>query len=200
MPTDERPAINPYTKLAIELGPLVAFFVTQRRWDLIVATGVFMVAMTISVVASRKLEKRWPVMPVITLAFVLVLGALTLALGEGTFIKVKPTFTNLTFAAVLLGGLARGKLFLKIVFSEAFELSDEGWRKLTVRFGLFFVGLAILNEIVWRNFSDDGWTNFKVFGIIPLTLLFMLLQTPLLQRHAVRPEEASGDGFGDGDP
>ena len=77
---------------------------------------------------------------------------------------------------------------MKVVFSEAFELTDAGWRALTLRFGLFFVALAIANEIVWRNFSDDGWTNYKVFGVLPVTLLFMVLQMPLLQRHGIRSE------------
>ena len=180
--------MSPGVKLAVELGPLVVFFVAQRKWDLIVATGAFMVAMLASVVAARRLEGRWPTMPLITLVFVLLLGGLTLLLGDGLFIKVKPTFTNLTFAAILLGGMARGKLFLKVVFQEAFQLQDEGWRKLTLRFGWFFVALAALNEVVWRNFSDDGWTNFKVFGIMPLTVVFMLMQGGLLQRYAVEPE------------
>jgi len=185
--TEHRP-MRPGVKLAIELGPLVVFFVSQRRWDLIVATGAFMVAMVVSVAAARRLEGRWPTMPLITLVFVLVLGGLTLLFGDGLFIKIKPTFTNLTFAAILLGGMARGKLFLKVVFGEALQLQDEGWRKLTLRFGWFFVALAALNEVVWRNFSDDGWTNFKVFGIMPLTLVFMLLQGGLLQQYAVKPE------------
>ena len=196
----DRQPPNPTVKLAIELGPLVAFFVAQRRWDLIVATGVFMGAMVVSVIASRRLEGRWPTMPLITLVFVLLLGGLTLLLGDGLFIKVKPTFTNLTFAAILLGGMARGKLFLKVVFQEAFQLEEEGWRKLTLRFGLFFVALAGLNEVVWRTFSDDGWTNFKVFGIMPLTVVFMLSQAGLLQRHAQQPEgEAEGSGTSGGD-
>lgn len=196
----DRQPPNPTVKLAIELGPLVAFFVAQRRWDLIVATGVFMGAMVVSVIASRRLEGRWPTMPLITLVFVLLLGGLTLLLGDGLFIKVKPTFTNLTFAAILLGGMARGKLFLKVVFQEAFQLEEEGWRKLTLRFGLFFIALAGLNEVVWRTFSDDGWTNFKVFGIMPLTVVFMLAQAGLLQRHAQQPEgEAEGPGTSGGD-
>jgi len=190
----DRQPPSPMLKFAIELGPLVAFFVAQRRWDLIVATGVFMAAMVISVAASRRLEGRWPTMPLITLVFVLVLGGLTLLLGDGLFIKVKPTFTNITFAVILLGGMACGKLFLKVVFQEAFQLRDEGWRKLTVRFGLFFLALAGLNELVWRNFSDDGWTNFKVFGIMPLTIVFMLSQAGLLQRYALRPEGGKEEG------
>lgn len=178
-------APNPLVKLAIELGPLIAFFLVQRRVDIFWATGVFMAAMVVALVASRKLEGRWPTMPLVTGAFVLVFGGLTLWLQDATFIKLKPTLTNLLFAALLLGGLARGRLFLKLVFGEAFALDEEGWRILTVRFGLYFLVLAGLNELVWRNFSEDTWTTFKVFGILPLTILFTALQMPLVQRHAV---------------
>ncbi|MDA1266924.1 MAG: septation protein A [Planctomycetota bacterium] len=192
MSTD-RSAPNPMLKLAIELGPLVAFFIAQRRADLLVATAVFMVAMTISVLVSWRMEGRLPVMPLITLVFVLLLGGLTLALGETGFIKVKPTFTNVTFAAILGIGMLRGKLFLKTVFQEAFQLEDEGWRVLTLRFVWFFLALAVLNEIVWRNFSDDRWTDFKVFGIMPLTIAFMVAQSPLLNRYAIKVAAAASE-------
>lgn len=184
-------ALSPGLKLAIELGPLLAFFAAQRAADLFVATGVFMAATVVSVVAARRLEGRWPTMPLITGVFVLLMGGLTLYLQDGTFIKVKPTITNLLFAAILLGGLARGRLFLKLVFGEAFQLDELGWRALTLRFGLYFVFLAGLNEIVWRNFSEDRWTDFKVFGILPLTLLFTALQTPLIQRHSLEESGAA---------
>lgn len=183
-----RRTISPGLKLLIELGPLVAFFITQRKWDIFWATGVFMVAISISLVASRRLERRWPTMPLVTAVFVLILGGLTLYLQDATFIKLKPTIVNLLFAGILLGGLAAGRLFLKVVFEGAFQLEDLGWRVLTVRFGVFFVFLAGLNEVVWRNFSEDAWVNFKVFGIMPLTLVFMLAQAKLLERHAIEPE------------
>lgn len=193
-PTSTPPAAgHPGRKLAIELGPLLAFFVAQRTADIFVATGVFMAATVVSVFASRRLEGRWPTMPLVTGVFVLLMGGLTLYLQDGTFIKVKPTITNLLFAAILLGGLARGRLFLKLVFGEAFQLDEPGWRALTVRFGLYFVFLAGVNEVVWRNFSEDRWTDFKVFGILPLTLLFTALQTPLIQRHALAEAETPAE-------
>lgn len=190
---EPRPTISPGLKLVIELGPLVAFFITQRKLDIFWATGVFMVAISISLVASRRLEKRWPTMPLVTAGFVLILGGLTLYLKDATFIKLKPTIVNLLFAGILLGGLAAGRLFLKVVFESAFQLEDLGWRILTVRFGVFFVFLAGLNEVVWRNFSEDAWVNFKVFGIMPLTLVFMLAQARLLARHAIEPEAEAQD-------
>ncbi len=190
---EPRRTISPGLKLLIELGPLVAFFITQRKWDIFWATGVFMVAISISLVASRRLERRWPTMPLVTAVFVLILGGLTLYLKDATFIKLKPTIVNLLFAAILLGGLAAGRLFLKVVFEGAFQLEDLGWRILTVRFGLFFVFLAGVNEVVWRNFSEDTWVSFKVFGIMPLTLVFMLAQAKLLERHAIEPDAEAQD-------
>ncbi len=171
-------------KLLIEFGPLTAFFLAQRFKDLYWATGVFMLAITISLVVSRRIERRWPMVPLITAVFVLVMGGLTLYLQDATFIKLKPTIVNLLFAAILLGGLACKRLFLRTVFAEAFDLADEGWAKLTVRFGCFFVLLAGLNELVWRTQSDDFWTTFKVFGIAPLTIVFMLFQSRLVDRYS----------------
>jgi intracellular septation protein len=161
----------------------VTFFLAQRYKDIYWATGVFMVAISISVLASRRIEHRWPVVPLVTAVFVLVMGGLTLWLQDATFIMMKPTIVNLLFAAILLGGLAWKRLFLKTVFAEAFDLEDEGWSRLTLRFGLFFVFLAGVNEIVWRTQSEDVWTSFKVFGIAPLTIVFMLLQGRLVERY-----------------
>ncbi len=178
---------RPLRKLLIEFGPLLAFFATQRYKDLYWATGVFMVAITVSLLASRRIERKWPVVPLVTAVFVLILGGLTLWLQDSTFIKIKPTIVNLLFASILLIGLATGRLFLKTVFAEAFDLVDEGWSKLTLRFGLFFAFLAGVNEAVWRTQSEDFWTSFKVFGILPLTLVFMLLQSRLIERYT-RPK------------
>jgi intracellular septation protein len=165
----------------------VAFFLAQRFKDIYWATGVFMVAISISVLVSRRIERKWPVVPLVTAVFVLVMGGLTLWLQDATFIMMKPTIVNLLFAAILLVGLARERLFLKTIFAEAFDLEDEGWSKLTLRFGLFFVFLAGVNEIVWRTQSEDVWTSFKVFGIAPLTIVFMLLQGRLVERYT-RPK------------
>jgi intracellular septation protein len=178
---------KPLRKLLIEFGPLVAFFLAQRFKDIYWATGVFMVAISISVLVSRRIERKWPVVPLVTAVFVLVMGGLTLWLQDATFIMMKPTIVNLLFAAILLVGLAGNRLFLKTVFAEAFDLEDEGWSKLTLRFGLYFIFLAGVNEIVWRTQSEDVWTSFKVFGIAPLTIVFMLLQGRLVERYT-RPK------------
>jgi len=120
-----------------------------------------------------------------------VFGGLTLFLQDETFIKLKPTIIYLLFAAVLVGGLIMRKPLLAMVFDAMFHLTDEGWRKLTIRWAAFFFALAVLNEIVWRTQSTDTWVSFKVFGVMPLTFVFALAQMPLLQRYAAEPEDAA---------
>ncbi len=178
-------------KLLIEAGPLVVFFVANARQGLIWATGAFMVAIAASVAASYVLQRRLPTLPLVTAVFVMVFGGLTLYLQDATFIKLKPTIVNALFAAILFAGLAFRKSYLKSVIGEMIPMTDEGWRKLTFRWAFYFVLLAGLNEVVWRNFSDDAWVNFKVFGLMPLTLLFSVSQLPLMTRHRL-DEEAAG--------
>jgi intracellular septation protein len=124
------------------------------------------------------------VMPLVTAVIVIIFGGLTLALHNDTFIKLKPTIIYLLFGGTLIGGLAFGKSFLGVLFDSVFDLTDEGWRKLTWRWAFFFFELAVLNEIVWRNFSTDIWVSFKLFGVVPLTFLFGALQYPLLTKYA----------------
>ena len=124
-------------------------------------------------------------MPLVTGVVVLVFGGLTLALQDEIFIKMKPTIVNTLFGGVLIGGLFFGKSLLGYVFDSVFQLTDEGWRKLTLRWGLFFFVLAMVNEVIWRNFSTDFWVSFKVFGMMPLTIVFTLTQMPLIQRHSL---------------
>lgn len=176
-------------KLVLEFGPLVIFFVTNSKFGIFHATAAFMVAITLSLVISKLVFKKIAVMALFTGVFVLVFGALTLYLNDETFIKVKPTIVNLLFAFILLAGLYKGRIFLKYVFEEAFHLKEEGWRQLTIRWGLFFIALAVLNEFVWRNFSTDDWVSFKVFGIMPITMIFGLFQIGLLQKYQIEEKE-----------
>ncbi len=192
--------INPILKLVLELGPLMVFFFANARGEwlvqkfpalgdvggpIFVATLLFMVATAIALAASWILLRTLPIMPLVSGIVVLVFGALTLWLQDDVFIKMKPTIVNTLFGAVLLGGLAFGRSLLGYVFDSAFHLDAEGWRKLTLRWGLFFLFLAIVNEVVWRNFSTDTWVAFKVWGIMPITLLFTFSQMPLIMRHSL---------------
>jgi intracellular septation protein len=180
----EKPQLNPWLKLALDVGPLLLFFVVNGRAGIFAATGVFMVAVLIAMGASYVLTRHVPLMAIVSAVVVLVFGALTLLLQNETFIKLKPTIIYVIFGALLLGGLALGKSLLALVFDQVFDLDAEGWRKLTLRWALFFFALAVLNELVWRTQSTDFWVSFKVFAILPLTFLFAALQYPLLKRHA----------------
>ncbi len=158
------------------------------------ATAFFMVATVVSLIVSKIVVKHLPLMPFVSGAIVLVFGGLGIYLQNELFIKMKPTIINALFGVVLLGGLFFGKSLLGYVFNAAFRLDDEGWRKLTFRWGLFFLFLAVLNEVVWRNFSDDAWITFKVWGTMPITILFTMSQMPLIMKHSLEDEEEKTQG------
>ena len=169
---------------ALELGPLVLFFVANGRWGIYWGTGIFIVATSIALPCYRMLEKRWPIMPMVGGFFVLVFGGLTIWLQDETFIKLKPTIVNCLFGVILGGGLLLLKRpLLKPIFGAAFQLTDEGWRKLTLRWALFFFLLAAINEVIWRSFSTETWIASKMFVSFPATLIFAFFQVPLLKRH-----------------
>jgi intracellular septation protein len=204
-PRKAKQAVNPMLKLVLELGPLLVFFFANARGEwlvqkfpvlgafggpIFIATGLFMAATAIALCVSWLLIRALPIMPMVSGIVVLIFGALTLYLQDDIFIKMKPTIVNTLFGGALLGGLYFGKSLLGYVFDSAFSLDAEGWRKLTFRWGLFFLFLAIANEVVWRNFSTDAWVTFKVWGIMPITLAFTLSQMPLILRHSL--DESAG--------
>ena len=175
-------------KLLIEMGPLVAFFAGNWFGGIFFGTGVFMVATIISLTVSWGLTRKIAMVPLVSAVFVALFGALTLWLQSDLFIKVKVTLINALFGAVLLGGVAFGKSYLKLIMGEAMKLGDGAWRTLSIRWGVFFFAMAGLNEIVWRNFSTDQWVNFKVFGLLPLTLVFAVANAPYMTKHMIEDE------------
>src|SRR5438552_18127691 len=206
----DKPQLNPLLKLVLDLGPLLLFFIAYwkptlfeplfaplmpdaiahgEKAGIFVATAVFMVAILVSLAVSYALTRHLPVMAMVTAVVVVVFGGLTLMLHDDTFIKMKPTIIYLLFAALLLGGLFFNKPLLAVVFDSVFDLTEEGWRKLTLRWAVFFLALAVLNEVVWRTQTTDFWVSFKVFGVLPLTFIFAALQYPLLQKYAAVKEE-----------
>jgi intracellular septation protein len=186
-------------KLATELGPLLVFFVANAKFNLFVATGAFMVAIVAAMIASYVVVRHVPIMAVVTAVIVLVFGTLTLVLHDETFIKIKPTIIYGLFAAILGGGLLFGRSFIAILFNQMFNLTPQGWRILTMRWALFFLAMAVLNEIIWRTQSTDFWVSFKLFGAVPLTMIFAMTQMPLMKRYHLEPAtlEASEAEAGD---
>lgn len=206
----KRKKVHPGLKFLLEMGPLVIFFLATFKGEALVAlvpalgalgkpifiaTALFMATSIVALAVSWVLTRTLPLMPLVSGIVVLFFGSLTLWLHDDTFIKMKPTLVYALFGAILLGGLAFGRSLLGYVFDQAFELDAEGWRKLTLRWGLFFLGCAVLNEIVWRGLAayyppelaDKYWAGFKLFGFTALTFLFMLTQMPLIAKHS--PDE-----------
>lgn len=180
MPAERTP--HPIIKLATEIGPLILFFVANAKFNIFAATATFMVAIVVSLVVSWVMTRHLPIMAIVSAVIVLVFGSLTLVLHDETFIKVKPTIIYGLFGAVLAAGLALGRPLIAVVFGQVLDLTDEGWRKLTLRWTAFFFVMAALNEIVWRTQTTDFWVAFKLFGAVPLTFVFAVAQYPLMKR------------------
>ena len=176
-------------KLALDMGPLFIFFVAFEFAGIFFATGIFMIAALTSVALGWHFEKKLSPIPLLTAILVLIAGGLTLYLRNDVFIKMKPTGLYIIFGLTLLGGLRFNRLFIKYVFGEAFDLTEKGWRGLTLRWGIFFLALAAINEAVWRNTSTATWVSFKVWGINGLIFLYALAQTPFLLKHDAGPEQ-----------
>ncbi|BAT58660.1 putative intracellular septation protein A [Variibacter gotjawalensis] len=188
----EKKSEPPLLRLALELGPLLLFFLVYSRVEMYTAIIVFMIVTAIAMAISFALTRHISTMSTVSAVIVFVFGGLTLYLHDETFFKMKPTIIYGLFAATLLGGLLFGKTLLQNVFGTIFEVTPAGWRVLTQRWGLFFLFLALLNEVVWRTMSTDFWVKFKVFGIIPLIFIFGMLQASVLDRYAV-PKAPEGE-------
>ena len=178
---------HPLFKLATELGPLIVFFAANAKFDLFVATAAFMVAIVASIVVSYVVVRHVPLMAIVSAVIVLVFGTLTLVLHDETFIKMKPTIIYSLFGLILGGGLLFHKSFIAIMFDQMFNLTPAGWRALTFRWAMFFFAMAVLNEIIWRTQSTDFWVAFKLFGAVPITMVFAITQMPLVKRYHLEP-------------
>lgn len=188
MPAARAP--HPLLKLATEIGPLILFFIANAKFDIFAATAVFMVAIIVSLIVSWATTRHLPIMAIISAVIVLVFGTLTLALRDETFIKIKPTIIYGIFGVVLAVGLAMGRSLIALVFDQVLELTEEGWRRLTLRWMAFFFAMAALNEIVWRTQTTDFWVAFKLFGVVPLTFVFAVAQYPLMKRFEKTANDA----------
>ncbi len=175
--------MNPKLKIALDIGPLAVFFIAYRLFGVQAATAAIMAATFVSLGITYWMEKKISPMPLISGIVIAIFGTLTIILKNDDFIKMKPTMVNLIFSSILLGGLYFKKPLLKFALGSALNLSDKGWQVLSMRWAIFFLFLAVLNEFIWRNFPTDFWVNFKVFGMLTLTMVFSLLQLPLIRKY-----------------
>ena len=203
--------ISPALKFALEMGPLLLFFFANFRpklfeplmrpflpahllqgkeAGLFTATGVLMVAVLVALAISFVKTRKLPLMPLVTAILVVVFGGLTLYFQNPDFIKMKPTILYALFGGGMLGGLAFGRPLLPVMLDSAMKLDEEGWRILTLRWGLMFLALAVANEIVWRRFSEHTWVLFKFPGTMVLIFLFTFTQVPLIMRHELKGDAA----------
>ena len=187
----EQRIVKAWVKPLSDYGPIVVFFGAYLGWNLLVATAALMATTAVALALSLIVNRRVPLMPLITAGVVGIFGGLTLALNDDTFIKLKPTIVQTLIAGVLLGGLLFDKTLLKPVMGTAWPMDDAGWRKLTRNFGFFFLAMAVANEIVWRTQTTDFWVTFKVFGIMALTFAFSMTQIPILNRHRFEEDAES---------
>lgn len=185
--------MKPIPKFLIEFGPLFTFFIGNWWGKIYWGTGAFMVATVVALVVSWMLTGKIAKFPLFSAIFVGIFGGLTIWLHNDIFIKVKVTLINAMLGVTLLGGLQYGKLFLKSIMGEAVNLPLQAWRTLTLRWGVFFLAVAGLNEIIWRNVTTDTWINFKVFGLLGLTLVFALANAPFMARHMIEEDTSSPD-------
>jgi intracellular septation protein len=175
-------------RLLFEFGPLLVFFLGNWLGGMYWATALLMVAVLAALAAAWTIERRVAIVPLITAVFVGIFGGLTLWLHSEVFIQVKVTLLHALLGTVLLGGLAFGRSFLRLVMEQAITMPEPAWRTLTLRWGCFFLAMAALNEVLRHTLTWDGWVTFKVFGVIGLIMLFTLANTPFVVRHMVEDD------------
>ncbi|MFM7673623.1 MAG: septation protein A [Candidatus Fonsibacter sp.] len=175
------------TKFFLDLGPLVIFFYFYKQYGMMQAIIPLIIATVISVVLIYWLEKKIPMIPILGAILVSVFGGLTVISDNKIFFYMKPTIINLLLASILIfGKIILKKNLLKNLLQSSIQMTDDGWKELNDRWIYFFIFLAILNELIWRTQSESFWVQFKVFGIIPVTLVFAILQVSLIKKHRVQ--------------
>jgi len=192
MPSIKKKKLNPLVRLAFDLGPLAVFFIGYSFGDFFVATAFFMVSLFASMALSYFLTRHLPVMSIVSGIIVAVFGGLTLFLHDETFFRMKPTIIYALFGTLLLGGLMFGRPLIAAVLGEAVDLTEEGWKILSLRWGIFFFVLAAMNEAVRLAFPEY-WVQFKVFGTTALTIGFAMLQAPVMMKYERKKEESENE-------
>ncbi len=170
-------------KMLLDLGPLLAFFLANWKFGLITATGVLMAATFVSLAITYWITRTVSKFTLISACFIAVFGAATLYFQDTWYLKAKVTLIEFLFAGFLFSGLYFNKLFVKDIMGHALDMPDDAWKTLTIRWGLFFVAMAILNLIIWKFFSESMWVSFKAFGLLGCTMIFALANTPFMAKY-----------------
>lgn len=177
-----------FIRIFCDYGPILGFFVAYRFAGMMTATAVVMGLSVVAVALSYIVERKVPIMVLASAAILGIFGALTLISGDSSFIKMKPTMLYGIFGIALGFGVVRGRGWLSHVLGHTLKLPDEAWLTLSKRWALFFVTMAIINECVWRTLPEAVWVQFKVFGLLGLTMLFMLSQMPFMYKNQLNPK------------
>lgn len=177
-----------WIKPLIEFGSLISFFIAFKIGGIYAATATFMVAHPLSMLAAKKWLGHIAKMQWFTLVIVTVMGGLTLYLQDETFVKMKLTVINGLFASILFFGLLTNRLFMKTLMESAFEMPDAGWRMMTRNYAAFLATMAVVNELIWRNYSTDTWVDFKTFGYMGAMIVFTIIQMPFLAKYIPQEE------------
>lgn len=200
----EKKQINPMLKMALEMGPVVLFFIGYLKMKdatflisgteyqgFIVITAAFIPLMVLSSAILWKLTGHLSKMQIVTLVLVTVMGSLSVWFNDDRFFKMKPTMIYLLFGGILGFGLLRGQSYLKIVMEEVLPMTQEGWMILTKRLCFFFLGLALLNEAIWRTQTTENWVYFKTFGLTAAVFVFFITQSSLFQKYGEESDKAA---------
>jgi len=175
-----------FLKFITDFGPLLIFFTIYYKSGNNLSTAIppLIISTLIAVAIMYFVEKKIPYVPLIGAIVISLFGGLTLYFDNPIFIYMKPTIVNIIFAGILIvSNIYFNKNFLKLFLQTAFQLNDEGWKKLNFRWAYFFIFLAILNEMVWRTQPETTWVNFKVWGMLPITIIFTAMQLPLINKY-----------------
>jgi intracellular septation protein len=172
-------------KLFVEFGPVVVFLITYKYSDILLATKLMILVTIFCLLLSYVIDRKVSI-PLLLSAFILIiLGSITVLTGNSEYIKMKPTIVYVIFSSALYLFAKKEKPLMKDLLGQVISLKDEDWLTLSKRFAVYFLSMAIINEIVWRNFSDNVWVNFKVFGALPITVIFFALQLPFIMRNQI---------------
>ena len=176
--------MNAYLKLFSEVLPIVMFFLLYKFYGIMVATIGAMITTIIANVVAYYNNGTISKVSLVTLVVILVLGGITIFSGDTKFIKMKPTIINFIFFGVLFFGIFQNKGYMRYIFAESFSMEEKNWLILSRRWAFFFLFLGLLNEVIWRNFDDDIWVNFKVFGIVICSFVFLIFNIPFIKQNA----------------